>query len=496
MVTMQYDEINQILQDAPEIRLFMSGNPALVISFLYHLYKEQAQTAVLEQSFLDELTSYCDHLQKNATHQANKVPSFKSSKEYLNDWKQRGWVREHRAEQQSVYEIRLTQHTERLLNWMRDMQHREYIATESRFQSIVQQLNELVIASSQDPAIQLQYLEAEQARIQQQIDRIKQTGRAERLDEHTIKERFSLIEEMARQLLSDFALVEDRFHKMGQEVQAAQMQVETRRGAVVGQVVEGDEQLRQSTVGRSFFAFWRFLNARGQKERLDTLLDSVFELPEITTQQHRQSVVRRLTQHLQEAGEKVNESTRRLFAQLNRLLEEQTREENRRVQELLNEIKAIQVQHPQWFDDAERWMELELYPNRVQLPMERPLFSHEETTPFASLPPKNNNEDMTVWQELNRQFYVEIWVLEERIENMLERTVQITLPDLLEHYPPEKGLPEVFSYMQIAMHDERHQIVYSEFDHIEVMACIAAGHSAKWIDMPRVIFRRRNLETR
>lgn len=492
---MDYDEIGQILSDSPELRLFASGNPALVISFLHRMYKEKANTAILEQDFIDELASYCDHLKNISIRHNNKVITFKPAKDLINHWKNRGWIREHRSERQGGYEIRLTQHSERVLNWIRDLQHREYIATESRFQAIIQQLNELVIASSQDVDVQLKYLEDEQAKLQQKIDRLKSTGQVERLDAHTIRGQFTLIEEMARLLVSDFALVEDRFHKMGQEVQAAQMQKKSQHGAVIGQIMEGDEQLRESSVGRSFFAFWRFLNARGQKEELDTLLESIFTLSEITPQQQQQSIVRRLTHHLQEAGEKVNESTRRLFAQLNRLLEEKTQEENQRVHDLMQEIKLIQAKNPHLFDDAERWMELELYPDNVRLPMELPLFVHEEVSSFTILPLEEaNDSDIAVWQDLGQQFYIEEWVLEHHIEDLLETVEHISLADLLEHHPPEKGLPEVFAYIQIAMREDRHNVMFNELEEIHVSSNDLARHDAKKIDLPRVIFRRRHLE--
>ena len=346
--------------------------------------------------------------------------------------------------------------------------------------------------STEDPARRLAQLQQQRDEIQQQIDTIRLTGKVD--DRYTsiqMRERFFEASALARQLLGDFHRVEDRFRDIARSVQEAQLQPNVRKGSLVGYVLDADTELKNSDQGRSFYAFWEYLMAPAQQEDLYTLLDELRSIAELSSVTREDEVLQHLPRHLIAAGEQVVQSNYRLAEQLRRILDERALAESRRVRELALEIKYQAHQHVHQVPDDAVFLELEGIPETA-LVMERALWEPAETLSIERQPARVDAADLhdLDFTRLYTQFYVDEVELQQHIKQMLELRPQITLLDLLDHYPLQKGLSELLTYCAIAAKTPHHVIDATRSEQIPISASSARTDPERVVRLPRVLYRR------
>jgi hypothetical protein len=192
------------------------------------------------------------------------------------------------------------------------------------------------------------------------------------------------------------------------------------------------------------------------------------------------------------AGEKIVQSNSRLAEQLRRLLDEQVQAENRRVYDLLQEIKQMAYHLGDTVSNGTAIIELEDSPD-PQLVMERTLWEPDKTQAFRSQPFHIDKEELdeTDLSGLYAQFYVDETLLQRRIEALLEHQAQVMLSDIVARYPIEKGLAEVVAYYALAGRDPRHVIDPIQQEEIVLPPLAGDAHQrARVLLVPQIRFQR------
>ena len=113
-------------------------------------------------------------------------------------------------------------------------------------------------------------------------------------------------------------------------------------------------------------------------------------------------------------------------------------------------------------------------------PPSRPKISTEKLSTGAA----EFNSDL-----LYSQHYVDIEILEARISKALQNKSQITLLEICQQHPLEKGLSELIAYMNIACQDNSHALIDSDKE-VDI-AWVNEKGVGKSVRMPSVIFTRR-----
>lgn len=483
---MDYAQLLQDLRTSPSVKLIKSDNAAFTISFLYQEYKKDVQgrrnDTIPYQTLVEHLET---HLEKLNAEEPNSYP--RRPQEYLRDWLDSGYIREYTDTRSREKVVELTAHTERALGWLEDLRQRAFVGTESRLLRIFSLLEDIAARSTEDTSLRLQQLERQKAEIDAEIARINDTGGTDRFTRTQVRERFIEAETTARQMIGDFREVEDKFRSTAREVYAAQLKPELRRGDVVENVLDATTALRDSDQGRSFYAFWEFLSAPERKEQFQVLLNQVYCLPDLSDIVQPKMTLRRFVWNLGDAAHKVREQNNRLVEQLRRLLDLRTLAETRRVRELINEVKQAAVLCQNNPPEETNFVEVEDKP-LIALPMDRGFWLPREKpviTQQALLEGEATDLDV---HRLFDLFYVDERVLQDRIEEQLNVRPTVSLGELLTLHPPEKGIPEVVAYFNIALRDNRHVI---ERDILEPLD-LRRYHDGQEIriDAPRIIFRR------
>lgn len=485
---MDRDRIEYDLKNEPSLKLLRTDNAPLIISFLYRQFKSLNRITVSQSELVEKLENY---LEKLCEHQPELYRG--KAQTYLDTWcnSEHQFLKRYYQTKDDDPVFELTPGTNRAIGWLEDLKRREFIGTESQFLEIFSLLKEIVTKSTEDPAARLEELEKQKAAIQKEIDTIKQTGEVERYSEAKLKEWFLKANDVARRLLADFGEVEQNFKEITDKVKKAQLKEEGGKGLVVALVIDADEEIRTSDQGRSFYAFRDFLTAPSKQEELEKLINGVYGLPELQDLGKKNPLLRRIKRSLIQASDKIFKSNYRLAEQLRKMLVEQHIAENKRVIELIKDIKksALAVMDNPPKNEEFIWIEGD---PEILLVMERPLGKPTEEQSFKSYNLSSASVELPREQidALRNYCYVDEEVLKRQIAATLEGKDWVTLAEVIEKYPVEKGLSEVVAYLAIASQDTKHAIDDSASDRIT--ASSFDKQSLLHLTLPQVIFTKRN----
>lgn len=487
---MDYDQLAYDLQHEPGVRLLKAEHAALIISFLHRQFKREQRIAVPLPELAERLANMLEALNEQTP---GRYP--RPAPSYLTEWadEHHHFIRITTPANSDTPFVELTAETERAIGWLEELHGPPFVGTESRFLHIVQLLHDIVQRSTEDPLVRLAQLEQQRDAIQQQIDQIRDTGIVDDLYSETqLKERFFEACNQARQLLRDFRLVEERFRDIARALQEAQLQSNVQKGALVAFVLDADAELKSSDQGRSFYTFWDFLMAPSQQDEFYALLDAVQGQPDLQPVIHEGRILQRLPMYLLAAGEKVVQSNGGLAEQLRRMLDEQSVAERRRVRAIVSEIKQTAFQLASSPPDEATFMELE-GPPEAHLVMEHGLWEPGESFSVAAQPMNADDDapDIDELRSLHTQFHIDKMLLYQHIESLLEVRSRVTLAEVLQHYPPQKGLAEVLAYCTLAADDPDHSIDEYETEEIDLPVATPFGPEVRTLTIPRVLYQRR-----
>lgn len=481
---MDYAQLKFELENTPALRVLRHPQAAMILSFLYRQFKQSQQLALPYQQLVDAL----DETREQINHAA--PDSFpRPAREYLDRWsKELGLLRIYHDADNTLY-AQLTPATERALRWLEELRDRPFIGTESRFLSIFTTLREIVSESSADPEQRLAYLRQQQAALQQEIDTIESTGRVTQLSGTQIRERFMQASENSLRLLSDFAGVEQNFRDLARTIQEAVLRPDMQKGAVLGSILDADESLENSDEGRSFRVFWQFMLTPAQKDELTRLLSAVLTLPDVE-ELRATSPLNSLTKRLLDAGQKIIASNQLLAEQLRRMLDERAVVESQRVRQLCAEIKQRAFQHADHPPQANDFFRVELTPD-PNLLYDRPLWSPPTETRFNDIPIADFDEivDEDLLSGLYTQFYIDRTQLEEQVYSLLENQPSITLREVCAAFPPQKGVAEILTYLDMVANHDYHRIDTETTETIVI--ALYNGDGDIRLNLPRIEFHRR-----
>ncbi|ETX08583.1 MAG: hypothetical protein ETSY2_04545 [Candidatus Entotheonella gemina] len=489
---MTHDELQTTFKHAYSVKLLVSPNAPLILSFLYAQFKQPGRVVIAHHELSEALE---DQLLELHAQDARRYPSDAQS--YLRQWcdEDHRFLRKYFATGQDDPVYELTSHTERAIEWVISLHKTEFIGTESRFLRILDLLKEIVINCTPDVTVRLQHLEAQRAVIDAQIDALNTAVEVAEDDEPEIalysetqvKERLFEASEGARRLLADFREVEENFRAIARSVHEQQFQLGARKGDILRYFLNAEDAIKESDQGRSFYAFWQFLMSQSQQDELREWLDTIEAMPAFEIDSASPPVLRHLKRYLLEAGTQVVASNRRLIQQLRQVLDEQQAGKMQRLHDLITDIGKLALELSPDFPEDEAFIHLEGAPG-VEMPLERQLWEPPVTSRFDRRPLTQGEANLAEadFNALSNQVYVNEQQLRRNIDTLLERRQSVTLADVVKSYPIERGLTEVITYLSIAAKSRQHRI------DTDVHDTIVVGQQAEMRDMtlPRIVFAR------
>ena len=295
----------------------------------------------------------------------------------------------------------MTPAVEKALTWVRGLQARSFVGTESRLNTVFLLLRQMVFGAETDPDERLGELRRRRQELDDEIARV-QAGELDVLEASALRDRYQQFSAMARELLSDFREVEENFRKLDRNLREKIATWHGAKGELLDDVLGSRETIADSDQGRSFQAFYDFLLSQARQDELNRLLESVHQLTEITEADPR---LRHVHYDWLDAAERTQTTVRQLSEQLRRFLDDQVWSENRRVIDILHEIEscALQLREERRIPVV---AELDAASPDIVLPMERPLYAPvgKATIDSGSVQPADEEADLAA---LLDQVYVD-----------------------------------------------------------------------------------------
>ena len=484
---MRYEDLDILIEQSPPIKLLRTRNAPLLISFLHAEFKVRNRITIPSYELISHLADYLERLNDRAILAQEKGDSLTIAKRFIDQWcseEYRYLTRYPDENGEPMHE--LTPSVEKVFQWLESLQKREFVGTESRFKDIYRRLQELIDNTSDDPKRKIEELEAKKREINEQITRIKKTGKTETYNDTQIKERFYEISKTARELTADFKEVEQNFKDITLNIYKKQTQRELHKGDILGYALDATEELKASDQGKSFYAFWQFLIADNKQDELMTMIEYVYQLLRFREIEAADNFLKKIKIYLHASGQKVIDSNHLLADKLSRILVEKEMKDRRRSQELINDIKNLAVKKIGQFTNQRDFTAIE-GGVEVSMDMDRPWGEPPQVANFVNQPQgigSNALENME-FGRLFDQFELNKQELEKNIAQLLITQSDITLRELTTIRPINKGLEEVISYFSIAANSAKHIINSDKLDIIEWQGEDAVKRS---VALPEVVF--------
>ncbi len=475
---MEYEYLVK-LKSHPAWRLFTADSAPLILSFFHFAFIKPNRRAIAAGELIAKLDDYLYHLH---TIYGDKLFP-REPKEYLDTWAagEQAFLRKYYPEKGDEPEYDLTPASEKVLEWLASLEQKKFVGTESRLLTIFRLLHDIVADSSTDPQEQIQTLEQKKAAIEAEIVRLKE-GRLRPRDQTRIREQYLQLEETARRLLFDFRQIEENFRQLDRQTRQRIATSELPKGKLLDEIFGQQDAISDSDQGRSFRAFWSYLMSPASQEELDRLVARVLDLPEIEELTPDESL-KRIRFSLLEAGEKVNATCALIVEQLRKFLDDQAWLENRRIMGIIRTIEKRAVAVRRKAPDEKSFAAIPNLKPEIELPMSRGLFRPLKR-PVVDDAPRQGEADFET-APLFQQHYVDEHLLADRIRKALRGRSQISLAQLCEIHPIEKGLSEVVAYLNLACKDERALVAG---DTTKAIFWTDADGKTHKVHMPEVIF--------
>lgn len=438
---MDYLTIDALRDRHPAWRLLRAGNAPLILSFLgrYFVEDNHGRTAA------SELASALDDDLYALNQPEVRYP--KAPAAYLTDWAEpdAGWLQATYPDGEDELHYNATAAFEKAYQWVLGLQHREFVGAESRLQSLIDLLRQIVHGAETDPQTRLEELHRQRAQLDREIE-AAETGHVEVMDDRALRERYQLFSSSARELLSDFREVEENFRGLDRAARERIAQWDGTKGELLQDLIGDRNAISGSDQGRSFEAFYSFLLSSSRQEELTELLSAVQQLPGVETDRR----IRTIHHDWFDAAERANVTVRQITEQLRRFLDDQVWLENKRVVELIKAIKAAAIATRD--SPPAAGLSLEPIGVPVQLPFERPLYQVKPDAEVNSLIPPATEEVVELDAIFDQQF-IDSARLAQNVRAVVPARSAALLTDVLTFYPIEQGVAEIVGYLALAEED-------------------------------------------
>lgn len=475
---MDYSYIRYQVANNKALQLLRATNAPLIISFLFTQFKKQNRQVVISTELQNSLNDFLLQLNEDD----GKEIYSEEAKTYLDNWAKQGFLRKFYppSGDEPLYE--LTPATERALDWLKDLEKREFVGTQSRLLIIINLMKELIVKSSEDPNKKLEELKKQKSEIETEIQKVE-SGIHEKLSDTQIKDYYYNLYDSTRKLLSDFKQIEYNFRELDTDAREKQIASAIKKGKLLEDIFKQQDLIWDTDQGRSFRSFFEFIMSSQKQDELDELIKQLFSIPTIfeITNDH---LVERLKENLINAGDKVNKTTHSLIAQLRKYLDDKSFQENRRILELINEVKAIAISLKENPPITNGFIEVEDKPD-IDFIMDRPLFTPSENMGIA-VTIFEIGSSTSISDVLYNQVYVDQELLRKHIRELLKTHSEVSLKQVIEKFPVEKGIAEIVAYLDLASKSTKVKYCYEIIDIISI-ANLEKEQMFE-IKLPQVIF--------
>jgi len=371
---------------------------------------------------------------------------------YLGNWLRTGYLMRSFQPGASEEEYELSASAVRAIQFIQGLSERRAFATETRLSLVIDQLRQLAEQTETDPQVRIDALLRERARLDEEIEAVR-SGRVEPLPEERALERTREILALAQELANDFRRVRDEFQTLNRSLREQIVENEGSRGEVLEKVFSGVDLVAESDAGRTFRAFWRLLTDPEQTLDFEEALDRVLPRDFARRLDRRERrFLMQVTRVLLDNGGEVHEVFQQFARGLKQFVQSRAYQEQRRLNRLLRQAQrsALEVkEHFRPTDDIGHELHLTSANLRslAQWQLHDPSLDRVEGGIATASQAEISLEAVG---ELLAQSEIDFRRLRQQVDALLARHEQVSVADVIEHYPAEQGLGTIVGLLALA----------------------------------------------
>jgi hypothetical protein len=467
---MTFDELSLQFKTARPLIILRAKNAPFMLAFFYKVFINPKVTTLSNPELKQKLAMYLEDLEYKEDEESSGITPFDDyevrAAQYIEKWSNAGFLRKYPNDGgEDLHE--LTADTHKVINWIKDLEQKEHIGANSRFKDIFFKLKNMIEKTTENVELRIQELENKKSDAENEINLLKLGKKPSVFDDVEIREQFYNLNKMARELLGDFAEVEQNFEEIRKEIQRKYADKDAVKGSLLVYALDALDEIESKPQGKSFKAFWEFLMDEKKQQEFTELTDKLYQLlNEREIDFSNDKFLKYLKRFLHTSGKRVIDSNKKLSEKISRVLSEKNRLERRRAVELIREIRqmAYSLIDERIKDDSFLIIEDDAH---VDLFDRWTLWEESETMLETQYPDGLGgliSDDMDFRSLFDQRAFDKKKLL-ERIEAMLseamsQKKTQTTLKEIIERYGVDNGLSEVVGYFSIAAESPRHRVLF------------------------------------
>jgi hypothetical protein len=376
-----------------------------------------------------------------------------SAADYADAWVREGWLvrRDDPDRVETTYEP--SPAAIDALSFTDGLQDRLPTTTESRLELVVQSFERLAEDTEASRDRRLADLQSRRERIEAEIRALSDSADVALPAPEASTDRLRDVLKIADGLSSDFLQYREDLRAVDADLREQILAPEGSRGDVLERLLAGDDLLGQSAVGRTFTAFFAMLNDPLQNQRAQDVVDRLLERDFARRLPHAERErLANVFSDLYEPAQEVLDVKSELYRSLARFVRSQDFRHHRALLDALQEAQGLALAQKDTVASRSRFP-LELDLSRVLLSSVTQLHLKDPTDPGA---PQMAEEavvstlSVEVLADLVRTQDIDMVALTGHVNDVVERTGQASLADVLEAHPAEQGLASVIGLMFLA----------------------------------------------
>lgn len=478
-------KLSDTLNNSPSVELLKARNREFILLFLVDTFAKE--TAISSENIHYKLEAYLEEngIEIDEENEIKFSDTYEDkAKKYIQQWANKGFLTNYQNESGEVF-YELSSHSSKTIDWLVNLKKEEYIGAESKFKTLFNQLKELVEFTNEDKEKRLQFLEDKKLEIEQQIQRLKMGEDVKVFEEYEIVPRFKDLNKIAKELLSDFKEVDDNFKTIIKEIYQKQSDTSLNKGSILQYTFDALDQLKESSQGKSFYAFWEFLLSAELQQEWENLTHTLYQILEEKNIEITDVFLKDMKRHLFDSGQKVYRTNDKMAEKLSRIIRETEITKTEVTKNLIQEIKKILLEVSKTKIKKSPDISLEIEEIEISLPFERKLTFEQSEEVVYKDKPQLSEANITDFEGLNKLYnphIVDKKLLRKRIKEVLNEKSQATVLDIIEEKGGlTKGLPELFGYISL-MKEFRHTVNVDKSQYI-----LFDKTNKKYIQIPEII---------
>ena len=474
-----------MFEESPALRLMRGRLGSFVVGFFFKTFKKWGSSEASEEELIATLSEHIEQVRELEDFDAPK----RLPQDYLEEWcdEDHRYMTKTYDEDREEYVFRLTRHSEKALSWLQDllsMQQRGYATTESRFNRILIEMESLSQGVNADPESRIKDLSRKRDEIEEEIQRIRETGEAPIFGEDVIRDQVYDLSDLVEHFLSDFRAIEEFFKDHAREISKLYAQGDASKGDIVEHVLDADEELRSCDQGKSYFGFRSMMTNPNLARQFRNLAEQTSDIARRRGLDPNKTFLSLSERLFGEAGS-AHGAYGRISRKLRQVVGDHAGGGGRQVRETLSQIRKSAYLLRD--DPPVDWeFEIDIRPQFFGL-MESDYWEPKSVEAFAPISPADGGDNDWINEILNSVGEpLDLNKFRERVDLALEEAEKVSLTEMVDKYPLERGVVDVVCYRVVAGEDNRHDILDDEIIKID----LNRPSQPRFVEVEQLIFQK------